>query len=158
MISTRTLTANALFCLVLAGTAAQAENQTLGFQLVVHTIESKVLEAPGVDGRILVLEDAVGTAVFEDGRLADKSYIASVDLDKGIGSGKGYSVYTFVNGSSITASFENTINADGVIGVYTVLGGTGEYAGASGTGSFQSAASSWEDAFLLTGEFNLELP
>ncbi len=158
MISTRTFSALALCCLVPMGTQAQAENQTLGFRLVVHTIESKVLEAPGQAGRILGMEDARGTAVFDDGRLADKSYIANFDLDKGNGSGRGYSVYTFVDGSSIIASFDATFNADGVTGVYTVVAGTGEYEGAEGTGSFRSAQSEWEGAFLLTGDFDLVMP
>ena len=101
MINTRTFSAVALFCLASIGTPAQAEEESLGFRLVVHTIESKILQAPGQEGRILGIEDARGTAVFEDGRLADKTYIATFDMDKGNGSGKGYSVYTFVDGSSM---------------------------------------------------------
>ncbi len=158
MISTRKFCAAALACLAVMGTTAQAENQSLGFRLTIHIIESKVFEAPGQEGRILGMENAKGTAVFDDGRLADKTYIAGYDLDKGIGSGNGYSVYTFVDGSSIIASFEATFNEDGVTGIYTVVGGTGEYEGVKGSGSFQDEQSEWEDAFLLTGKFDLVMP
>lgn len=158
MISTRKLSAFALAFLATTVTAADAEDLTLGFRLVVHTIEATVFEAPGLEGHVIGVDNAKGTAVFDDGRLADKTYVSGIDLDKGVGSGFGYSVYSFLDGSSITASFEATINEDGVVGVYTVLGGTGKYDGATGTGSFQTAGTSWENAGLLDGEFNLVLP
>ncbi len=143
--------------LVAAHTAA-AEDQTLGFRLITHPVEITTLMAPELEGRVIGVIDAKGSAVFDDGRVADKTFVYSFDLDKGVGSGRGYSVYSFVDGSSISASFDTTVNADGTLGLYTVLGGTGEYDGASGTGSFESAANPWEGASLFEGEFNLVLP
>ncbi len=158
MISTRIISVFAVICLAATGTAAMAEDQTLGFRLIIHTIESTVFETPVQEGHVIGVDNAKGSAVFDDGRLADKTFVDSYDINNGVGTFTGYSVYSFVDGSSISASFEATLNADGVIGVYTVLGGTGAYEGAQGTGSFASVEAPWEGASLFDGEFKLVLP
>lgn len=145
-------------CFLAATHSAAADDETIGFRLITHPIETSTFMAPELEGHVIGIMDAKGSAVFDDGRVADKTFVYSFDLDKGVGSGHGYSVYSFVDGSSISARFDTTVNADGVLGIYTVLGGTGMYDGASGTGSFQSAAHPWEGASLFDGEFKLVLP
>ena len=49
--------------------------------------------------------NAFGVAFFKDGRVAAKDFVVSTDLRKGSGPIRGYSTYTFDDGSSITASF-----------------------------------------------------
>jgi hypothetical protein len=43
-------------------------------------------------------------------------------------------------------------------GSYTVVSGTGAYANATGTGSFESVPTKFKDAFLLTGKFDVKTP
>lgn len=145
-------------CCLAAVQSAAADDETIGFRLITHPIETTTLMAPELEGHVIGIMDAKGSAVFDDGRMADKTFVYSFDLDKGIGSGHGYSVYSFVDGSSISARFDTTVNADGVLGIYTVLGGTGIYDGVSGTGSFRNASHPWDGASLFDGEFTLVLP
>jgi hypothetical protein len=78
---------------------------------------------------------------------------------KGLGPIKGYSTYTFEDGSSITASYTGEFKATGGHGDYTILSGTGLYDKATGTGSFDSVPTKWKDgAVLLNGQFHIKTP
>ncbi len=144
----------------MALTNAQAREQSLKFRLVVHDDAAmKVVEAPDGDGHRLGSGSQYGTATFEDGRIAAKYFVFSFEETKAGSQYIGYSTYTFEDGSSITARFDDTTGADGVTnGKYTVLGGSGEYDGAKGSGWYQSVKNAWPKSWLFNGGFDLTLP
>jgi hypothetical protein len=122
--------------LIAASTAPLAGEQVLEFKLVTKLIDPKIVQAANIDGQTMTTSNAFGVAFFKDGRVAAKDFVVSSDLRKGSGPVRGYSTYTFDDGSSITASFTGEFKEGRAHGVYTILSGTGTYANASGTGSF----------------------
>ena len=141
------------------GQSAIAGEQVLEFKLVVKPIEVKSLEAPNVDGQVVLLNKMYGVAFFKDGRVASKDFIFSADYNKGSGPFFGYSTYQFDDGSSITARFVGTQRAGQLVhGEYTVTSGTGAYAGAKGTGTFDGVAHKLPGANLLNGKFTITTP
>ena len=81
-----------------------------------------------------------------------KDYIVANDINKGAGTAFGYSTYTFDDGS-VTASFMATVGSQGVHGAYKILAGTGAYAGATGSGTFDSIP----NPFTSTGLYKVKL-
>lgn len=145
--------------LMVTGTGAVlADGHELTFQLVVHSIDMKVVEAPDAKGHILGTGNFKGVAVFADGDIADKTFVFSFDETDGVGTGHGYSTYTFVDGSSITARFDDVSGGDSPGGDYEVLSGTGRFEGATGTGWYKAADHPWDGASFYDGAFSLDLP
>jgi len=138
---------------------ATAGEQVLPFRLVVTFIDPKTVEAPNVDGQVILMTRAFGVAYFKDGRVASKNFVFSSDYNKGSGPFFGYSTYQFEDGSSITARFAGTQRAGQMThGEYTVLSGTGAYAGAKGTGTFDGVPHKFTSANLLEGKFTITVP
>jgi len=148
--------AGVVACLM-AGSAA-AEEQTLRFRMVVAPTEVVYSEIANVPGHSVGAGEAVGIAVFEDGRIAFKNFVISTDGSSDAGSYRGYSTYTFQNGDSLNLKFTGGWTAEGEKGDYEVLSGTGAFEGATGTGHFESIDEAWEGANLLEGSFTLDVP
>ena len=144
--------------LVVAASTVQAGEQILEFKLVTKPIDYKITEVANVEGQSVASGKLFGVAYFKDGRIAVKDFVNSADLLKGAGSSHGYSTYTFDDGSSITASYVGTIKEGKVKGEYTILSGTGTYANATGTGSFESVPSAFKGANLYDGKFVVKTP
>jgi hypothetical protein len=144
--------------LIAASTAAFAGEQVLEFKLVTKLIDPKIVEAASIDGQTMMTSKAFGVAFFKDGRVAAKDFIVSADLRKGSGAIRGYSTYTFDDGSSITASFAGETKEGRAHGVYTILSGTGDYANATGTGSFDGIPAGFKGANLYNGKFDVQTP
>jgi hypothetical protein len=147
----------------LATYSAEAAEQTLKFRLVAYAMEISTIPATESEGHVLGIGEMRGAAIFEDGRLADKTYTLAFEYTKGTGKFHGYSTYTFEDGSSISARFDGTSEADAkgrvIEGEYSELTGTGQYEGVKGSGSFKSRAVAWKKgATLYDGEFKLMLP
>jgi hypothetical protein len=141
----------------LAAGSAAAEEQTLRFRLVVSTPEVTFTEFAAAPGAMVGAGEAVGVAVFEDGRIAFKNFVVSEHGIGETGSANGYSTYTFQNGDSLTLSFTAGWTAEGVKGDYVLLSGTGAYEGAKGTGHFESVEEPWENADMFDGSFTLDV-
>jgi len=137
--------------------SAQAAEENLEFKLVTKSLDVKMLEAPNIPGQHVMSMKAFGVAYFKDGRVAAKDFVYSQDLMKGTGPFYGYSTYTFEDGSSIIARFDGKYEAGKPQhGDYTVLSGTGKYAGAKGKGSFDALPAEWKGAALLfDGKFQI---
>jgi hypothetical protein len=140
-------------------TALLAAEQNLEFKFVVMPTDLKVVQASNIDGQVLSVGKYFGAAFFTDGRVAVKDFIGAGDLKNGLGPVKGYSTYTFEDGSSITASYVGEFKATGAHGDYTILSGTGQYDKATGTGSWDALPTKWTDgAVLLNGQFHVKTP
>jgi hypothetical protein len=139
--------------------AALAGEQHLEFKFVVQAIDMKAVEAPNITGQVLSAGKFFGVAYFKDGRVAVKDFIGAGDLLKGLGPLKGYSTYTFEDGSTITASYIGESTDTGLHGKYTVVSGTGAYDKATGMGSFDSVPTKFSDgATLFNGKFDVKTP
>ncbi|MGA8052292.1 MAG: hypothetical protein WCA12_00260 [Burkholderiales bacterium] len=136
---------------------AQAAEKTLEFQLVTKALDPRVVEAPNVEGQSLTQARAFGVAAFPDGRVGTKDFVFTSDLNKGAGTMVGYSTYYFDDGS-ITARFTADAGAKGMQGKYTILSGTGVYAGAQGTGTFETVANPFKNANLFKARLDVVTP
>jgi hypothetical protein len=136
-----------------------AADHLLDFKLVVKLTDVKTVEAPDIEGQVILTAKAFGVAFFKDGRVASKEFVYNQDSNKGSGPFIGYSTYTFQDGSSITARFSGTQKAgEPTHGEYVVVSGTGAYAGVKGTGTFDSVPHKLKGANLLDGKFKLTTP
>jgi hypothetical protein len=147
-----------LAALVGAAPLAHAGEMTLKFRLVTTDVSVTALPVDNVEGREISARDAVGVAVFDDGRIAFKRFVYTEDASEAEGRFGGYSTYEFENGDSLTAKFTGGWSAAGLEGTYEVLSGTGAYAGATGTGAFGTTSFPWEGANIMDGSFTLEVP
>jgi hypothetical protein len=149
----------ALLASIALPVVAHAGEQNLEFKFVVRPIDMKAIQAPNIEGRQLAVGSWFGVAFFKDGRVAVKDFVDTSDLLKGLGPVKGYSTYTFEDGSSITASYVGEFKATGAHGDYTILSGTGTYDKATGTGSWDAVPTKWTNgAVLLNGQFHVKTP
>ena len=143
--------------LVIAASTALAGEQVLEFKLVTKPIDVKVIEAANVEGQTVVSGKFFGVAVFKDGRIGVKEFVHSADMLKGSGPFYGYSTYTFEDGS-ITARYTGSAKDGRSKGEYTILSGTGVYANATGTGSFESAPNPFKGVDLLDVKLVVKTP
>ena len=146
--------------LIASSSFALAGEQTLEFKLVVKSLDPLVLQAANVEGQTMTATKAFGVAFFKDGRVAVKDFIGSSETRNGSGPMRGFSTYTFEDGSSITASYVGEYKDGKAHGDYTILSGTGTYANATGTGSFDSPSvpAKFKGAGLLDGKFVIKTP
>lgn len=150
-----------LAAIAIAAPAAlsQAGQQELAFQLVTRAIDVKTEKVAEIDGLAVSTGRYAGTAVFADGRIANKEFTFSFDFRKGAGPFYGYSTYMFADGSSLVMRFEGTLEpGKPMLGRYTVLSGTGMYQGATGTGQFEKVDDPWEKANLYKGVLKISTP
>lgn len=154
MTSSRLLGLMILAWLFIAGSALAAE-ETLKFRLITTVVDVTSLPAPYTEDRSAAAMSAAGVAVFEDGRVAFKEYVFSMDNRGAEGNYTGYSTYTFENGDQLNLSFSGGWGADGSGGDYVIQSGTGAFEGATGTGRFDAAKEPWENGALWDGSFTI---
>ena len=105
----------------------------------------------------MTLEQVVGVAVFEDGRIAFKVVTGTVDGTADQGSYAGYATYTFESGDSITVKYGGEWPSDAPRAA-EVLSGTGAYEGVTGTAQFTTVEDPWADANIDEGTFTINVP
>ena len=137
---------------------AFAGEQKLEFKLVIKLLDPTIVEAANIDGQKMMTSKAFGVAFFKDGRVAAKDFIVSSETRNGSGPVRGYSTYTFDDGSSITASFVGEYKDGRATGKYTILSGTGTYEKATGTGTFDNVPAGFKGANLYNGTFDVKTP
>jgi hypothetical protein len=134
---------------------AYAGERTLEFLLVTRDLEVRTLDAPNIEGESITIAKAFGVAVFKDGHVGIKDYVAAVDKHKDGGAAYGYSTYTFEDGS-ITARFDSVFGKHHCD--YKILSGTGAYAGATGSGTCDGVHSPFKDTELLKVKLQITTP
>lgn len=127
--------------------AVAAEEETIQCRLVTRMVDASFVETP-IEGRTLAAGKWAGTAICQDGRLANKEHVLQMESRGETGSYSGYSTYTFVNGDSLTLGFTGGWGPDGNGGTYTLLSGTGAYEDTTGTGTFTAVEEPWDNASL----------
>ena len=139
-----------LSLMLLDPSMAIAGQSTLEFKLVTKAIEVQSIDVPNLENQRIGQGRAIGVATFKDGRIAIKNFVFQFDENKnGTSSTYGYSTYTFDDGSTITARFSDQTGPNQAEhGEYKILSGTGAYAGATGTGSYDSIQSSFKSIGL----------
>lgn len=142
--------------LTLAGSAA-AEEQRLKFKVVMTKTGGETIDVPGLEGRALGAEKYAGAAVFDDGRLAYKTVVLTVDHSGDTGKYTGFSTYNFENGDVLVVKFVGTLTPAGGGGDYEVVSGAGAYEGATGTGRFDAVENPWKDADMFEGTISVKL-
>lgn len=136
-----------------------AGEHELNYRLVTRGIDVKVEKVAEVEGQMVSTGRYGGTAVFEDGRIANKEFVFAFDFRKGAGPFFGYSTYTFTDGSMLVMRFEGTLESGKPMrGEYTVLSGSGIYEGATGSGYFEKDSEPWEKANLFNGKLSISTP
>ena len=112
--------------------AASAGEKTLEFKLFTALGEPETPKAANLDGQSAA-QPRAGIVVLKDGRIGTEDFIVVLDNNKGSATVSGRGAYTFDDGS-ITAQFSGTLTH----GAYKILSGTGAYAGATGSGTYDS--------------------
>ena len=107
----------ATFGLMYLAHTAAAEGQTLRFKLVTQQVGMPSV-LPEIGGHKVSVNQYMGVATFEDGRIAYKRFVDVSDGTAETGSFKGYSTYTFVNGDALTLSYTGGWDSNGTSGAY----------------------------------------
>lgn len=136
-----------------------------------HTVKCKLYIVTSTDsdtGSTIKTENAgmLTTArrgsfcVFPDGSIADKQFthLQHIPGDGSTGHATGFSIYTMDNGETITAQYNGGWDQDGFKATYVILGGTGQYAGATGDGTISGLPSPWKTTSVVDVVMNVVTP
>lgn len=138
--------------------SAAAEEQKLNFRAVLTEVGGSTMDIAGLKERTMGASKYVGSAVFEDGRIAYKTAVAIRNSAGEAGKYSGYSNYMFHNGDALLVKFNGGWSSGSNGGDYEVVSGTGVYEGATGTGRFNAVKNPWKGAELYEGSISVKLP
>ena len=121
--------------------AISAESLELPYQAVVHLTEEHHIDVTSEDKRRIGIAAFRGLAIFSGGELANYRYQGNYDFLGGSGPIRGYAIWQFDDGSLIRATYvgKASRSGDGILfsGTHQIIAGSGRFAGASGSGTFE---------------------
>ena len=125
----------------LLGSVTHARTETMKCQTSGNMVKREVIPIPGVDGHALNISMRDGLAFFEQGEVSlFKAFASGYGITGKGGQAQGYFSFTFVDGSSIIATFRQTAEPDpeGKFAAYNkftgeILKGTGRFEGIKGS-------------------------
>lgn len=123
----------------LAGAATAAE--TIKFRSFSHIVGAQSMDpGTGVEGQLSGVAKAVGIGFLEDGRMVTLSYLVNYDFTQGAGPYTANVVLRFEDGSVLKLINRGTSVMEGPVqkfpdGKVEVVGGSGKYANAKGSGT-----------------------
>ena len=136
-------------CLLAAYAAfAQGRTVTLKSTSIIHHTQREIVEAGDVPGHSLHVGANQGLTIFDKGEIATYKgwwlWDVFENSGRGTGSGHGYGVTTFEDGSTIVTQFKGSDTDEQRAGKYvneekgtvTITNGTGRFNGIKGTGSY----------------------
>lgn len=117
-------------------------DQKLAYRTVTHSTGTTIIDAAdGVEGHVVGAAKFVGISMLDGGQIAAVAYVADIDYVKGNGKYSTYETFKFDDGSTLVMRDTGSSVTEGTKttfpdGKTEVIGGTGKYKGASGTGEF----------------------
>jgi hypothetical protein len=115
--------------------------ETIKGRQVQFISKAEVLQIGDVPDHIIGIYDQTGLASFETGEVASMTIKGTLDYIKGTGPIQGYMVYTFEDGSTMTAKYQGTTRPDPSgkgarwETTWTYIQGSGRWAGIQGGGT-----------------------
>ncbi len=119
--------------------------ETMTCKVSAYIINMELIPVGDVQGHAVGYNHRKGLVYFENGEVATYTYWGTLDLIKGKGSFKGYSIFTFADGFLIVKRMQGTLEPGPKVLPISVKG-TGEFI--SGTGRFQGI----KGDFKITGK------
>ena len=154
--------AKSLLALFIGGVAVAGEEKLECKLYIAESMDSSAMEMVAVEsaGESLRSLRRAAYCVFSDGTIADKQFVMINRIMDGgkSGDGIGFSIYTMANGDSISAQFTGAGGEGPFNGIYEILGGTGEYKGATGDGTISSIDSPWKTTGIVDIVMNVATP
>jgi len=129
----------------LLGFSQIAGAETMKCKVSAYIINMELLPVGDVEGHTVGYNHRKGLVFFENGEVATYTYGGYLDLIKGKGPFKGYSIFTFSDGSLIVKKMQGVLEP-GPQGLPLSVSGTGEFI--KGTGRFQGI----KGDFKITGK------
>ena len=125
----------------LLGSVTHARAETMKCQTSGNMVKREVIPIPGIEGHALNISMRDGLAFFEQGEVSlFKAFASGYGITGKGGQAQGYFSFTFVDGSSIIATFRQTAEPDpeGKFAAYNkftgeILKGTGRFEGIKGS-------------------------
>jgi len=131
----------AVIILAVFAIAVQVGAETMKLHRTTVLTKIEVLKVEDVPDHVIGLYEHTGGGYFETGEVASVMEKGTIDYIKGNGTSQGYTRLTFEDGSTIDTKFQNTTRAEPggkgmrFEGTFTILQGTGRWAGIQGTGT-----------------------
>ena len=114
-------------------------DKTFKFRMITHITSAQSLDVGDVEGHVVTLARFSGVVLLLDDVVGTVHFATVTDYTNGAGAFTLYPVLTFDDGSVLWLKSVGTGVIDGVktrfVGMTTVVGGTGRFEGAKGSGT-----------------------
>lgn len=120
--------------------AIASADEVLKWRHIQHTSANQSIPVGDVEGHALSVYRIPGMGTLPDGSTVKTQVIGQSDVVKGSGPARGYLLVTFRDGSELYASYSGELKRESGHtprgGTFTITGGKGRYAGATGDGTW----------------------
>lgn len=148
---------------------AQGSKKTMKYKSILHPTQRKDLEAGDVPDHRLIVGENKGLIILDNGDMGTYTgwwlWDETERDKKEQGSGHGYGVLTFADGSTIVTTFEGAHSGDLSVDSFSIYEkgtlvftkGTGKYKGIKGTGTYSGKrfAPGAENCYEMTVSYTL---